>query len=211
MDAVHKEIVELIPWYVNGTLPKDEHAGVEKHVNECLPCRAALREAQRIRSLVSGHDDVPIGMEHGFSDLLRRIDGRAVRRSPFRPWPRLAYGAAAVCVAIAGWLLVAGLLAPGTTDRAPFTTLTDGASGADTRIDIVFADATPEADILGIIDSVGGHLVTGPSALGRYTVVVETTTPDELSRLIERLTEDPRVRFAGQNYIASPTTEVDEP
>jgi anti-sigma factor RsiW len=211
MDVVHKEIVELIPWYVNGTLPPDERTDVEKHLNECLPCRAALREAQRIRSLVDGHDDVPIGMEHGFSDLLRRIDGRRSRRWAFRSGPRLAYGAAAACAAIAGWLLLNGLRAPEATDRAPFTTLTDGANFPDMRIDIVFSDATTEADIRGIIDSVGGRLVSGPSELGRYTVAVEAESPDELSGLIERLSADPRVRFAGQNYIASPTTEVDEP
>jgi anti-sigma factor RsiW len=210
VDAAHRKIVELIPWYVNGSLPPDDHAEVEQHLNECLPCRAALREARRIRSLVSGHDDVPIGLEHGFSDLLRRIDDRP-RRSPFRPGPRLAYGAAAVCVAVAGWLLVGTLLAPEAIDPVPFTTLTDGARFAGTRIDIVFADAIPEAEILEIVDSLGAHLVGGPSELGRYTVAVEATTPDDLSRLIERLTADPRVRFAGQNYIASPTTEVDEP
>ena len=211
MNSVHKEIAELIPWYANGTLPPDEHAGVEKHLNECLPCRASLRETQRIRSLVAGQDDVPVGMEHGFSDLLRRIDGPTPRRSPFQLAARLAYGAAAVCLALAGWLLVEQAFTPRVADPAPFTTLTDGAGSTDTRIDIVFTDDTAETEILRIIDSVGARLVSGPSELGRYTVAVQAETPDELSRLIDRLAADQHVRFAGQNYIASPTTEVVDP
>lgn len=210
MDAAHREIADLIPWYANGTLSGDERAGLEKHLNECLPCRAALRGERRIRGLVRGQDDVPLSAEHGFSDLLRRIDANDGRAAPFRLGPRFAWGAAIVGAAIFGWLLVSGPLTPEAGDAAaPFMTQTDGTSTGVNRIDIIFADTIDEAEILGIIEFPGARIVGGPSELGRYTVTIADSSEDELSQLIDRLSEDPRVRFVGRNYTASPSVEVE--
>ena len=37
-----EQVRELIPWYVNGTLPGDEAAAVAEHISQCANCREEL-------------------------------------------------------------------------------------------------------------------------------------------------------------------------
>lgn len=207
MERAHKEIVELMPWYVNGTLTGPERASVEKHVKECLPCRAALREEQRLRGLVSAQDDVPVGVGHGVSDLMRKLDGSG---TPTPRWlrPQPGLGVAAVFVAVVGWLVLAipGPDAPEAgPSSAPFTTLTDGAAAARNRIDIVFAEVVTGSEVRSLIESFGARLIGGPSDLGRYTIAFDAASDDELAALIDRLAQDPRIRFVGRSYSSPPS------
>jgi hypothetical protein len=214
-ERAHRQIAELLPWYVNGSLTGAERAGVEKHVRECLPCRAALREEQRICGLVGAQDDVPVGVGHGVSDLLRKIDGGHARARPssLRTQLGIAAGVFSVSVAVAGWLVLTGSPDGGApavdASVAPFTTLTDGADAAADRIDIVFAAGIDDAGIRALIESVDGRLIAGPSELGRYVVAVAPASDAGLSALIERLSRDPRVRFAGRSYSALPSPAPD--
>lgn len=203
---IHERIVELIPWYVNGTLSDDERSGVERHLNECLPCRAALREERQIHNLVRAQDDVPLGANQGVADLLHKIDrgGKRAALLPLRPRLGLGLSAAALtCVAIAAWILLTPPSREASVGSAPFTTLTDDGNATTNRIDIVFAETTDEAEIREIIASLGATLVSGPSDVGRYTVSVPAESAEDLSKIIDRLSADPRIRFAGQNYIVS--------
>jgi hypothetical protein len=209
MDPVHKNVVELMPWYVNGTLTGHDRAVIESHVRECLPCRAALREEQRLPGMIRAQDDVPLSAGHGMSDLLRKIDGDDARATPLWQRPRFGLGIAGIAVAAA--LVLAGPMirnadAPraGAADGdAPFTTLTDDTGVAANRIDIVFADAVAGPEILEIIESLGARLIGGPTELGRYTVAVGAESESELAGVIDRLARDPRIRFVGRNYSAS--------
>lgn len=211
MNLAHRKFAELLPWYVTGKLPEHERAEIEQHLKECLPCRAALREEQRIHGLIQTEDDIPLSAEHGMSNLMRRIDGRNAKASSWRSPPRFAYAAAVVAVAIAGtWLLTRPFLPGAGETDAPFTTLTDSEISGGNRIDIVFIDSLAESEIRQILDAADARPVAGPSELGRYTVAVEAASDDELSRIIERLAADPRVRFVGPNYIPSSTTDPDD-
>jgi anti-sigma factor RsiW len=204
MESVHREVVELMPWYVNGSLAADERIRLEKHLNTCLPCRAALRDEQRIRGLVNAIDDVPVGAGHGVADLLRKIDGSGTRATSWWVRPQVGMGVAVVCAAIAGWIVLS-------LPVAPFTTLTDSASGAVNRIDIVFADAVAATEIPGIVESLGGQLISGPSEIGRYVIAVEVDGDDELFETIERLSGDARIRFVGRNYSSTASADPDIP
>jgi hypothetical protein len=213
LERAHREIAELLPWYVNGSLTGPERAAVEKHVRECLPCRAALREEQKVCGLVGAQEDMPVGVGHGVSDLLRKIDGNGARARPLWLRPQLGIAAGVFSVAVAGWLVLTGRPDGGApavdASSAPFTTLTDGAGDAANRIDIVFADGVDDAGIRALIESVDARLIAGPSELGRYVVAVAPASDDELSALIERLSRDPRVRFAGRSYSALPSPAPD--
>ena len=222
MQSVHKETVELIPWYVNGTLTAEERDRLEVHLRECLPCRAALRDEQRLRGLIRAQDDIPIGAEHGMSDLLRRIERSGARAAS--SWFRtpLGYGATAIAAAIVAWVALTnlptrdsivsegGAVQTGEPGGA-FTTLTDGEAAAVNRIDLILADAVAENTLADILDALGGELIGGPSELGRYTVAVEAQSEDELSAVIDRLLQDPRVRFAGRSYSGSPSNDSGAP
>ena len=208
MTPAHKDIVELIPWYTNGTLGAGDRARIEKHMNECLPCRAALREEQRLRRLIRAQDDVPLTAAHGISSLLRKIDAKRRPPPPFRSQSTVMLGAAVCAAVFAIWFLVTGPTSDVDNTSASYSTLTDSSTSEGNRIDIVFADSTREDEIRQIIEDIGAELVDGPSDLGRYTIVVDSAGDELLTQLIERLSEDPRVVFAGRNYIASPLDEA---
>ena len=220
MQSIHEKTAALMPWYVTGTLPDDERRALETHLGECLPCRARLREEQRLCDLVGAQDDLPVGPAHGVAALLTRI-GDDRRPAPRRLAPALAGSLAVIALLIAGALIAPSLLGPGADRAAPaFETLTgagtppgDAPSAAATTeadtpaegdlIDIVFAAETSADEIERILDGFGGRIVAGPSELGRYTISVPPRTSTALDRLIETLGENPGIRFAGRNYIGS--------
>jgi anti-sigma factor RsiW len=210
--SVHKRALELLPWYVTGTLPEHERAEVESHLRGCLSCRAALREEQRMHVLVESQEDIPVSYEHGVADLLKKIDGAGARPPPVR---RLALAATAVTVVaavVAGWF---ALIRPDASvvqsGNGTFSTLSSSDATAPNRVDVVFEDGVSAGEIGAIIRSVDGRIIGGPSKLGRYTVSVPADTEDQLSAAIETLQKDPRVRFVGQSYVASPASvEGDE-
>lgn len=204
MGSIHDKAQELLPWYVTGSLSAHEHDEVERHVRQCLPCRAALMHEQRLRELVESQEDVPLNDEHGVVDLLRKID--TTRGRPRAAWrPALAAGGAALVgvVAVAWFVLVApggrGVEGPG----GAFSTQSSSDAAAPNRIDILFDDDVGASEIRDIVRSIGGTLIGGPSALGRYTVSVPVESEDELAAVIEKLTRNPRIRFAAQSYTAS--------
>ncbi|HSS51629.1 MAG TPA: zf-HC2 domain-containing protein [Thermoanaerobaculia bacterium] len=48
-------IIELLPWYLNGTLEPGEHAEVRQHLVTCESCRAALAETGQAWALFAQH------------------------------------------------------------------------------------------------------------------------------------------------------------
>lgn len=203
MQVVHKEFLDLLPWYVNGTLPEGERAKLELHLKECLPCHSALKEERRIQDLVRAQDDVPVGPEHGIASLLSRIDNDTSRsrRRAFRR-PALGYGVAAALGGLLVWLVVT---TPGfentDLDDAAFSTLSTGNGSSEPRIDIVFDGSPSQSEIEAFFDEFGGELIAGPTEIGRYTVALPAESGVDLPELIERLGTDARVRFVGRSFI----------
>ena len=69
----HRTVMELLPWYVNGTLPEAERRSVERHLRECLPCRAALKDERRLAAVLHGRASDNVSMERNFERLVDRI------------------------------------------------------------------------------------------------------------------------------------------
>jgi anti-sigma factor RsiW len=204
MNSIHQRTAELLPWYVTDTLPVAERDAVEAHIRDCLVCRAALREEQRIRELVRSPNDDRLSPEHGVADLLRKIDGRAGTRRRIRLQPRFAVGIAAAAVVAVAVFVGGALLTPDNPDRTGFSTLSNPAGVAGERIDIVFTEGTDASAIEALVRSFRGRLIGGPTELGRYTVELPTADPAATDALIERLADDPAVRFVGRNFIGEP-------
>ena len=213
--GTHREVLDLLPWYVNGTLPEPHRARVEAHLRECLPCHAALREERKLSGLLLDQDVVPLGPSHGLNALLDRIDRR--RRSA-RPAARIApwigYGLAAGIGGGIVWTWLAIVPVGGTVD-GEFATLsaTPGSPAAQSttaaaatpatatpRIDVVFAADPNAAQLEAFGEEIGATLVAGPSEIGRYTFALNAAAPAGIEPLLETLRRDPRIRFAGRNY-----------
>ncbi len=197
----HERAAELLPWLVNGTLAPAERELVERHVKTCLPCRAALRAEQRLAALVQAQPTVPVSASEGFERLSERIPKPRRHASRHAPWLL----ATAAALALAAWLAVDVARPPPAPEFATLSSANAPARGA--RIDIVFAAETAETDVRDVVRELGGSIVDGPNAVGRYTVALPApvAAPGELDALLERLGRDPRVRFAARSFATEPS------
>lgn len=211
----HESALELLPWLVNDTLHGSEREQLERHVRDCLVCRAELRSQRALASLVAGQPTLDVSIDRGFDALLARIDaGDARAAPPHRLWaavrsrPAVLAGAtviATVVVAVGIWI---GRKNPDLAGPGSFTTLTQPAADTGALVDVVFAPDVSEVQLRALLQELGLTIVAGPSALGRYTLRDEAAAPRDTDPLIARLRDDPRVRFAGPTFIQGPSGET---
>ena len=115
----HDTIIELLPWYVNGTLAPHERAAVESELASCPRCAAELEELKRLHDTLHQIDaDAPGPSEQLFARTLARVDGQRFKQkleSPLGRWwnglPALGRAAAFMPVALViAFILVAHYL-----------------------------------------------------------------------------------------------------
>jgi anti-sigma factor RsiW len=189
----HARAFELLPWLVNGSLRPAEREAVEAHARDCLVCRRELKEQQQLRAALRSQPAVHISAQSDFDKLSRRLGEPAERSKRWQPLGRFA------AVASIGIAVVAALVwIPTKSDGDKYSTLaTQRAPAGD--IDIVFVQSITAADMRAVLDEIGAKIAAGPSDIGRYTVRLQHATDDAaIAALLERLHDDPRVRFAGR-------------
>jgi hypothetical protein len=81
-----------------------------------------------------------------------------------------------------------------------YSTLASPSAGESAVLDIVFAGDTTAAEMQALLDDIGGEIVAGPSPLGRYSVRLSRTQTGsaDIAELLDALSSDPHVRFAGR-------------
>lgn len=153
----HEEASRLLPWLVNGTLSSAERERVERHVHDCLACRAELREQHALRMLVQRHPDVHVSAEQGFAELARRLG--------------MAGG-------VEGGAGESGAASPARPPRAGLTTaagqalgrLARGASGLVVGHRVAFANALMLAVVAGVAVWLGGR---NPAEAPAYSTLTQ--------------------------------------
>ena len=199
--CTHDEALELLPWYVNGTLSSAERSRVEQHVRTCLPCRVAMHEQAHLAALLKEQPIVPLSADGAFDRLLAEIDKKQrPARSTLGPHaPRL--GRLTTVIALAASLAIAAFLVtlgPESTREATFVTATQSASEG-VEIDIVFAAQVPEADKHALMREIG-EVMADSSDIGRHRVRLSEQDRDRVDEILARLRGDSRVRFAARAY-----------
>ncbi len=201
----HTAVHELLPWLANGSLGTAERDGAESHVRSCIVCRRELKELERLRLAVRSQPTLHLSAEGGLDRLQRQLDREKAASRPVRVHRDVGYApffrfaaVASVGVAFLGALL---WLAPNIPNRLGYETLATQ-PGSEPLIDLIFNQQTPVSDIQTLLQTVDGEIVAGPSELGRYSVRIRggTATDAEYAALIEKLANDPRVRFAGRAF-----------
>ena len=215
-ERLHRRVWELLPWYVNGTLAMLEQRTVEEHLEGCLRCQAELETCRRLGEVVRQSEEIAPSLHPAqLARVMARIEaeekghgkrgwrrGLAAPLRSFRSWmgasPPFIRGALAaqllLIVGLAGFLLWRPAAQP-----AVYNTLSDveaaphHASG--TLVRVVFADDTTEKEVRGLLLSLRGQIVSGPSPLGVYTVEIPSG-PDPLDRVLAHLRSRPKVSFA---------------
>ncbi len=221
-ERLHKRVWDLLPWYVNGTLPDGERRTVESHLDECPRCREEIVTCQRLGEAIRQTEEIaPVVHPARLARLMDRIDdeerhaGRGWLRVLQAPWhglaslvrttPPLARGALAVqlifLVALTGLLLHWQQQPAEAPAPAPlYQTLSQSDPAPATpettaRLRLVFVEGTTEMEARDLLLGIRGQIVAGPSALGVYTVEVPAG-PDPLEKVLSHLRAQPRVSLA---------------
>ncbi len=118
-DKLHLEIVESLPWYLNGTLETEERGKVAEHLKNCLLCRRELEELKGLQKAIT----VPtfeFSTETAIATTMQRIRGRenTTEKTQRAGWnldwalllrPRLALGVAVMAALFIGTGMFVGL------------------------------------------------------------------------------------------------------
>jgi anti-sigma factor RsiW len=211
----HRRVLDLLPWYANGTLEDVERRVVEIHLAACARCREELAADRRLgESLRQIPESAPAPHPAQFARLLERLDNSAPETSGLRgAWaalrglrdlltatPRAVRWTLAVQLGLLLGVLGGGLLllrrpAP---PPAVYQTLSDPAPeapAATARLRIVFAPGTTEQEIRDLLLGIRGQITAGPSPLGVYTVDVPAG-PDSVADVLTHLRRHEQVSLA---------------
>ena len=125
LSAAERETLELLPWYVNGTLEGAERERVRQALRSSLTCRLEFERLSRMQGLMQGDDAEHAATDRGFERLMARIQSDSPARASAVPrlsrWMPVAQAAAIVAL-VAGGAWWWGQ--DGTGERRAFTTLT---------------------------------------------------------------------------------------
>jgi len=178
---VHQELVELLPWYLNGTLSEEERRRLDGHLPRCAECRSQLEEWRNLATRLSEADAVPLPHPAGFRRLLERLaaDGapsggeedRGARRAA-RRWRWLSIAQAAAIVLLV-WT-ARSTARPPSEEEPTFHTLAaePATAGESWRLRIVFSERTSERELRTLLLPLDATFVGGPTPLGVYTVAI---------------------------------------
>ncbi len=189
------QIRALLPWYVNGTLDESRHGKLESHLVQWPHLRAEVAWLTQLREQVREplHDHtVQPSASAGLDTLMSRIhaeqSGKVVPLRSEQParavtprWFPAAMGLAASIILVQAVVLGSFIGQPG---RDALTPLSGGAAAAGTLLQMTFKPTATEARMRQALAAVQGEIVSGPGALGVYTVrVPEGQGPAALQKL----------------------------
>ena len=216
--ATHDSATMLLPWYINGSLDKEQRKIVESHIAVCLTCRAEFNAQRRIAQLVQSRDTASVGADTGFAQLRRRI--RPERRTLFsraRDWscsklraPAWAW-ASGIAVAASVFMalpLLHGLNGP-VNMSGSFRTLSadNGHLGFHANnLRLVFSEGLEDETRQAILRKVNPVAVTTPSPRGVLTVQV---ADGELASALALLRDQKEVLLAEPVFSAAETAGSD--
>ena len=189
-DPTHRAALELLPWYVNGSLDGTERAQVEAHLSACLPCRRELEAQRSLQAALAGAPhDAELG--HALARMHARLDAsehaplvRAAQRLWHGSHPLLRAALSVQFVVILGLAAALALRPP-----AQYRTLAAPADGAEQPIGIavIFNDASSEREIRDLLAQLHLRIVDGPTDAGAYTLAAdESATRDAVVAMLRQ-------------------------
>ena len=195
---LERRALELLPWFVNGTLEGDERELVSRQVLASLTCRKELERLRRLHRLMQRDDAEAVATDREFDRLMARI--RASEESPRsaevagrRRFPWMPYALAASVAASATALLWWGTLAPSVPHTYETLTNLASADAAGVRLRVVFAPGVPTSEQRDLFARHGLTVVGTPAADGVITLAFPEDA--DLAAMVAALKRDPRIRL----------------
>ena len=189
----HEEILELLPWFVNGSLSEVERARVTGHLAECEVCITEKDQLQRLQDLVTSEEFKSPQYQFSYQKLMSRIDAAEQTTREVDEEPPKKFGNARwSMVALVASLVLAVFLIPAVwqtpsesverTDR--FRTLTTESSakvraGITQRVELVFTQLIEDDARRAALIETNSYIVSGPDEDNRY--IVEIVVPGNMT------------------------------
>ena len=165
----HEQALQLLPWYVNGTLDADETALVEAHLADCAECRA---EAQANSMLAREIAALDASVAQGWAALDGRL-GEAPRPSTPVALLRRRVPVGWMVAGQAAAVMVALLVAvPQSRPDATYQALGSAPANEAGNVVIVFQPEVTEQDMRAALLRSDARVVDGPNASGAYVLRV---------------------------------------
>ncbi|HEX5262300.1 MAG TPA: zf-HC2 domain-containing protein [Phenylobacterium sp.] len=178
----HREVQELLPWYLNGQLDPAEEDRVRAHLSVCAECQAEVRFQERLGPEIA---HLPLNVEHSWSRMRRMVE--ADRAPAGRPRPEPGWGGrswAPIGVAwrtaplwgvgaLTGALLVAVVAySPPFGATAQYHALGARVTPTSGNVMVIFRPDTPERSLRGALLAIHARLVDGPTEADAYVLSV---------------------------------------
>lgn len=191
----HDDVWELIPWYVNGSLPPEDLATINRHVISCPECAVEVARQRGIAGSISIDEPYTSSAAGSWKKLSSQI--KSERSLPahrwailnrFAPSPRgmMFGGACAAACMIAVFTYMPGV--------GEFRTLTRPGSPSTMIKFQTVSEMAPER-LEALMMEHGLELVDGPSASGVYTAAPRNAAADPQA-FSEALMKSPQIMFA---------------
>ncbi|HJU08948.1 MAG TPA: zf-HC2 domain-containing protein [Rhodanobacteraceae bacterium] len=163
---------EAMPWVLQDSAPAAQKDWLMAHLARCEACSAEFAQQTRLRAAMSLPSDIPLDVELGMARLLKRLDtldSETIAPSARRAnWAFKALAAAVLIQALGigalGTRLLSDRPAPYRTLSAPAPVVVAGA------IRVVPDPGMKLADWNKLLHSLGLKVISGPNAVGAYTV-----------------------------------------
>ena len=210
----HREVQELLPWYLNGTLSPSEREAVAAHLSGCAECAT---EAGLLRSVGSAVQDtnetLPPAPEDGWEALLSRVEQERAAHVPWgtggrfaRWWGALPASArwalAAQAVAVAALACTSAVLLrrvsrPEEGRGSRYEALSgrrEEAEGPFVNITVDFREGATVKEVRELLTAIGASVVSGPTTVGSYNIRVPVPPGADTREVTRRTLELLRAR-----------------
>lgn len=178
-----REIEELLPGYVNGSLTEPERDAVERALADDAELQDELRFLEGLQGELQARAAVPTPGSLGWHRLRRRIaEVSAAPPERHHGWRQAAAVAAAVLILAQG-----GLLWQAYHDDARYEML---GGESEARLQVRFVPDASAGEIAELLAAEELEIVSGPGAAGIYRLrTAESATPAEIDALVDRLAQ----------------------
>ena len=173
----HRELRELLPWYVTGQLEAADTARIEAHLDLCAECQGEVRFEKRLEAEVAR---LPLEIEAGWARMRRRVETERIGGVPRwlrLPGPRLGWGLAAVLMLGGLGVVLAPSLRPGPTADG-YHALGAPPAAEPGNVVVIFRPDTTEAAMREALRASGARLVDGPTPADAYVLRVPVAQRD---------------------------------
>jgi len=160
---------ELLPWYVNGTLNKEEQCSVDEHIQECALCRADSELLIELNATVNNKAVAPIVPQADATKLFSIIDEAGLPAGSKNVGLNPGLIAATLFIAVFAWR---GLMVNDSPTRFETATTVSSAANINYVLRIHFEADTPESARNAVFSAFEGKDISKEEGSDIYRAVV---------------------------------------